>query len=97
VDGTRQVIESYSEKYPLRTIFLMPPSLDILRQRLIERNMNGQEDIGRRLKIAESEIKQANFYNQIILMDDLKKEFNALKKYILDEINKLIAQAKLEK
>ncbi|MDR2557588.1 MAG: guanylate kinase [Mycoplasmataceae bacterium] len=89
VDGARQVIDSYGDKYPLRTIFLMPPSLTVLKQRLIERNLNQSEDIERRLEIAKNEIEHSHFYNHVIIMDDLEKEFYNLKAYILNEIKNI--------
>jgi guanylate kinase len=67
----------------------MPPSLTVLKQRLIERNLNQSEDIERRLEIAKNEIEHSHFYNHVIIMDDLEKEFYNLKAYILNEIKNI--------
>ncbi|MGC2062151.1 MAG: guanylate kinase [Thermodesulfovibrionales bacterium] len=65
-------------------IFIMPPSLSVLRSRL-EKRMSGtkerQEDIERRLARARDEMKHYNRYDYVIVNDDLKsalRQFEAI-------------------
>ncbi len=48
------------------TIFIMPPSLEILKGRMQMRGTDSNIEIERRLKVAEDEIKQDKFYDHII-------------------------------
>jgi guanylate kinase len=54
-------------------VFVMPPSMDELRRRLEHRSTDVQEVIERRIIRAAEEIKEARWYDYIIINDD----FNA--------------------
>ena len=67
-----QGADKIRQKYPsVRSMFLMPPSIKILEQRLRDRKTNTEEDILRRLQIARDEIARANDYDYIIVNDIL--------------------------
>jgi len=68
VQGTRQILEKYPEAI---TIFIMPPSLDILRSRLEARGTDSEEVISRRLANAEKEMAQKDLYRHIVINDQL--------------------------
>ena len=68
VQGTRQILERYPESI---TIFILPPSLDALAQRLELRDTDSQESIALRLKNAEKEIAQKDLYRHEIVNDRL--------------------------
>ncbi|MFC1488241.1 guanylate kinase [Thermodesulfobacteriota bacterium] len=68
VQGTRQILEKYPEAI---TIFIMPPSLDILRNRLEARGTDSEEVISRRLANAEKEMAQKDLYRHIVTNDQL--------------------------
>jgi len=68
VQGTRQILERYPESI---TIFILPPSLDALAQRLELRDTDSQESIALRLKNAEKEITQKDLYRHEIVNDRL--------------------------
>jgi len=53
-------------------VFITPPSVNDLRERLIKRGADSEESINRRIKIAEDEMKLAKEYDYIIANDDLK-------------------------
>ncbi len=55
------------------SIFVMPPSEEILENRLRGRNTESEEDIIKRLNIAKSEIEQRVNYDYILVNDDLEK------------------------
>ena len=60
------------EKYPSAiTIFFMPPSLEILKERLKMRGTETDEEIEKRIQIAKREIENAQFYDHVILNEDL--------------------------
>ena len=78
VQGARQV----REKMPGAVlIFIIPPDLDELRRRLINRGTDSMETIEARLKRAREEYGEADFYDYIIVNDDLNQaaaEFAAI-------------------
>ncbi len=56
--------------YPLtKSIFIMPSSLDDLRERMISRGENTEEEIENRLEAAKKEIERSGFYNYVITND----------------------------
>lgn len=62
-------------------IFVLPPSLEILKKRLEKRMTDSKEEIEKRLKVAVSEIKTFPQYDYVIINDiveDALKEFEAI-------------------
>ena len=68
VEGAGNVRKIYPEAI---SIFIMPPSFTELSRRLKNRGTETEEDIARRLKIAETEMQRAKEYNYIVINDDL--------------------------
>jgi guanylate kinase len=64
VQGARQLKESIPEAV---TIFILPPSRDILEQRLRARSEDSEEVIQRRLKEAADEIRNYRQYDYVIV------------------------------
>lgn len=60
-------------------IFILPPSLKACEERLRSRGKDGPEEIRKRLKIAEEEIRKAPGYDYLIVNDDLGRAFEELK------------------
>ncbi len=78
VQGARQIMEKVPDSIK---IFIIPPSLEELRSRLVKRGTDSAEAIEGRLKRAKEEYKEAVFYDYIIVNDDLDvaaAEFNAI-------------------
>jgi len=75
VQGAILILERYPESI---TIFIMPPSLKILKQRLEQRGLDSKEVIENRLLNAEKEIAQKNIYHHIIINDQLPKAMGEL-------------------
>jgi guanylate kinase len=70
------------------SIFVMPPSIDILKNRLLERGDVLLEEINLRVKKAESELDYASKFDNIIINNDLeesKKIAHTLIKEFIDE------------
>jgi len=54
-------------------IFIKPPSVDVLKERLLKRGTDRPEDIETRVKKAEYELTFARYFDVVIVNDDLKK------------------------
>ncbi len=68
VQGARQILERYPDSI---TIFIMPPSLDALKQRMQSRGMDSEDIIDGRMANAEKEMTQKNQYRHVIVNDTL--------------------------
>lgn len=74
--GTLQILERMRDDTV--TVFILPPSLAELRQRLERRAEDSPEVIDRRLVNARDEISHWNAYDYVIVNDDLDHAFRAL-------------------
>jgi len=81
VHGTQQLLQRYPR---VVTIFIMPPSLEILRQRLQNRATDDPETIDRRLHNAQKEIAQQSIYRHVIVNDDLERATNEFIQIVAD-------------
>ena len=68
VQGTRQLLKRYTECV---AIFIRPPSLEVLQQRLETRGSDSAETMAVRLHHAEKEIAQQGLYHHVIVNDQL--------------------------
>lgn len=59
-------------------IFVAPPSIEHLRERLAKRNQDGQGQMDLRLSNAIEELKQIPNYHYLIINDELEKAYNDL-------------------
>lgn len=66
-------------------IYIAPPSIEVLRDRLIGRGTEDIETIENRLKIAEDELKRVDFYDYVIVNDNLDEAIEKVRNIILDE------------
>lgn len=64
------------------SIFLLPPSLEVLAERLTKRGQNTEEEIRIRMSIATEELKFKDTYDYNVVNDDLDK--------CIDEVNAII-------
>ena len=65
--GARQIRESFPAA---RTIFILPPSLSVLRERLIGRGQDSPAVIERRMRAARAETSHATEFDFLIVNDD---------------------------
>ena len=78
---------SVKKIYPHATgIFIHPPSLNELKNRLQERGQESEEDIKKRLSIASGEIAKARHFDFQITNDEFVKAFDEFKKIIQNKI-----------
>ncbi|UCG08162.1 MAG: guanylate kinase [Desulfobacterales bacterium] len=68
VQGTRKLLRRYPQSI---TIFIIPPSLEVLRKRLESRGTEGARAIALRLANAEKEMAQKNLYRYVVINDQL--------------------------
>ncbi|KAK9462616.1 P-loop containing nucleoside triphosphate hydrolase protein [Lipomyces oligophaga] len=69
-----------------RFLFLAPPSLEILRSRLVGRGTESEDSVAKRMSQAEKEMEFAKTgaHDEIIVNDDLDQTYADLKKFIFD-------------
>lgn len=70
IEGARQVDAKRSDAV---FIFIMPPSMKILKQRLVSRKTESKEQVVERFKTAYKEINEVAKYNYVVVNDDLEK------------------------
>ncbi len=79
------------EKFPDKTlsIFIMPPSIEVLKKRLIDRGDVSPEQIKIRIQKAKNEINFASKFDSIIVNNDLNESkeiaFSLIKKFLKNE------------
>ena len=65
------------------SIFILPPSIEILRQRLQNRGQDNQEIIARRMRDAVTEMSHYPEFDYLIVNDDFNLALNQLKSIII--------------
>jgi len=60
------------------SVFIYPPSIDALRQRLLARNTDGPEAVERRLREAPAELAQFREYDFLVMNDELERAVERL-------------------
>ena len=64
-------------------VFIIPPSMDELRRRLEGRSSDAPEVIERRIRRAADEIREARWYDYIIINDRIEEAFEELSAVVL--------------
>ena len=73
--GAKQMKENYPDAV---LIFILPPSLKALQERLNKRNQDSEGDIEKRLAQAKIEITNGISFDQVIINDDFELAINDL-------------------
>ena len=73
-------------------IFILPPSLEILKGRLYNRKTDTENEIGKRLREAYREFQMANRYDYLVINDHLEHTVEKIKSIILAEKHKIHRQ-----
>lgn len=84
VQGTKQIKASWGKEHPLLSVFILPPSVKVLRERLTGRNTEMPEEIEKRIKRAQDEIKEAKLYDQTVLNQNLDQAVLEVEEIILN-------------
>jgi len=82
VEGAANIREIYPDCV---TVFLLPPSLEVLTRRLLGRKSESAQEIARRTEIAKGEIARACDYDYVILNDVLDCAVSGLRAVIRAE------------
>lgn len=61
------------------SIFILPPSMKILEQRLLKRNLDDKETINKRLACAKEEISKSSHYDYIIVNNEVSESLKQIK------------------
>lgn len=85
VKGALNVKRLYSDR--ALTIFIEPPSLAQLKERLIKRGTETKESLDQRLMKADYELSFAKEFDRIVINDDLEKAVNETRGIIKNFIN----------
>ncbi|GKZ18484.1 guanylate kinase [Aspergillus brasiliensis] len=86
VQGVRQ-IKSGSSAVEARCVFIKPPSLEVLEERLRGRGTERDEDVRRRLERARREVEEVvqsegGLYDRVIVNDDIERAFVELERWV---------------
>lgn len=75
-----QGVATFKEKYPdAKTVFILPPSIEELRRRVIKRDGKPPVDLEVRMKNAEIEMSKAHLFDVRIVNDDFERSFQEFK------------------
>ncbi len=85
VEGGLNLKNQFKEK--ALAVFVMPPSIKILEERLHSRSTDSAESISRRLTKAEKELKTAELFDTFILNEELKDAFAKAEKVTREFLN----------
>ncbi|QEA02360.1 guanylate kinase [Mesomycoplasma hyopneumoniae] len=89
--GAKNIIENYKNKGELSqllTIFILPPSIESLKNRIQKRLTETNIQINQRLEKAKAEIKIKNLFKFQVVNDNLEKCVAQIEKIISKEIQK---------
>ncbi|WP_376766355.1 guanylate kinase [Thermoactinomyces mirandus] len=82
VQGAMQV----KEKFPQGVfIFLVPPSFEELRQRIINRGTETEALLNKRLEAASDELNQIKNYNYVVINDEVDKACECIRAIVMAE------------
>ena len=84
VQGASQVRQAMPEAVQ---IFIAPPDPSALRERLVERGTDSDEEIEKRLRRAEVELEAQVDFPHVVVNDDVQKAASELEKRVRDELS----------
>lgn len=88
VKGALSIKKAYPDSV---LIFIMPPSIEVLKSRLIKRNTESEEDLVKRFERAEMELGYKDKFDYIVINEDLVYA----KKRVLEIVKNEIQEDKL--
>ncbi len=84
--GTEQIIKRKLE-YKLITIFILPPSKEVLYERLSNRDMKDKLIVEERMKQFDKDLLHWKNYNYVVINDDLNQCYNKITNILETELN----------
>lgn len=85
VEGGLNLKNQFGEK--ALAVFVMPPSIKILEERLHSRSTDSKESIARRISKAEKELKTAELFDVFILNENLEEACAKAEEVVQDFLN----------
>ena len=82
IEGAKQIKEKRNDAI---FIFIMPPSMKELKERLVGRKTESKEQVIERFKTAYKEINEFNKYNYVIVNDDIETAYSKMDAIITSE------------
>ena len=82
VQGAKSIMERFPDSV---TVFILPPSMDELEKRLMNRKTDDEETIRVRLRNAQEEIKESEKFKYRIINENLDRTYEELSKIINEE------------
>lgn len=82
IEGARKVNEKIKDAV---FIFIMPPSMKVLKQRLVARKTENLEQVIERFKTAYKEINEVSKYNYVVVNEDINDALNKMNSIITCE------------
>ena len=70
------------------TIFLSPPSLDVLRERLALRGTETEKTLNTRIERAQKEIDYADRFDEVVINDQIDETYRKVKDVVTNFINR---------
>jgi len=67
------------------SIFILPPSYEVLRERLLARGTDSPEELAVRLRNAPDELRQYSAFDYVIINDEVERAVNQLASIIYAE------------
>ena len=84
--GTEQIIKKELD-FKVVTIFILPPSKKVLKERLSNRDMKDKLIVEERMKQFDKDILHWKNYNYVVINDDLKNCFKKIENILDSELN----------
>lgn len=78
---------------PVVSVFVLPPSFDVLAERLRGRSLDSEEQVLRRLEVARSEIDAVDEYDYVIINDEIDRCVDTLRGIVAAERSRVGAMA----
>ncbi|WP_029513376.1 guanylate kinase [Mycoplasmopsis primatum] len=87
--GAKQILNNADvhKKYKVLTFFIMPPNIEELKNRILNRNTENADSVEKRMQKAIDEMKDANLFEHIITNNDALEAANEITNIIKKEIN----------
>ena len=84
--GTKQL--SKYKNLDLIKIYLLPPNKDELKKRLVRRNQNSDEEVHKRFKAFDGDIKHWQDYDYVLINENLENCYKQIEKIIINHKSK---------
>ncbi|WP_036461373.1 guanylate kinase [Mycoplasma simbae] len=86
--GAKKILQNKdaTSKYNIITVFILPPSFEELKSRIIGRNTETEESIAKRMQKAEEEIAEKDIFKYHVVNDDAIRASEEIKQLLMKEL-----------